>query len=79
MDPIPRPHAWWRAPGAWRVALEGPPESGWRPAWGALLAGGEPTLPLDGREPDLAPTAWRPPRRRHARLASVEAALAWAR
>ncbi|MBW6457192.1 MAG: UvrD-helicase domain-containing protein, partial [Trueperaceae bacterium] len=78
MDETPHPHAWWRAPGPWRVALVGPPESGWRPAWGALLAGGEPTMPLDAREPDLASTAWRPPRRRHARLASVEAALAWA-
>ncbi len=78
MDGPPHPHAWWRASGPWRVALEGPPEGGWRPAWGALLAGGEPTMPLDAHEPDLAPTAWRPPRRRHARLASVEAALAWA-
>ena len=78
MDEPPRPYAWWRAPGPWRVALEGPADAGWRPAWGALLAGGEPTMPLDGEEPDLAPATWRPPRRRHARLASVEAALAWA-
>jgi DNA helicase II / ATP-dependent DNA helicase PcrA len=78
MDEPPRPHAWWRAHGPWRVALEGPPEGGWRPAWGALLAGGEPTMPLDGHGQDPAPTAWRPPRRRHALLASVEAALAWA-
>ncbi len=78
MEEIFNAHAWWRAPGPWRVALEGAPDGGWRPAWGALLAGGEPTMPLDGREPAVAATAWRPPRRRHARLASVEAALAWA-
>jgi len=78
MDETPRHHAWWRAAGPWRVALEGPLERSWRPAWGALLAGGEPTMPLaDGRQ-GATRAAWRPARHRHARLASVEAALAWA-
>jgi hypothetical protein len=78
MDAEIGPHAWWRAPGPWRVALEGTPESGWRPAWGALLAGGEPTMPLADGGQGVADPAWRPARHRHARLASVEAALAWA-
>lgn len=77
MDETRRPHAWWHAPGPWRVALEGPPDAGWRPAWGALLAGGEPTMPLAGDDHPELP-GWRPPHRRRARLPSVEAALAWA-
>jgi len=45
-DPGPTPARWWSAPGPWTVALEGPPEAAWAPAWGALLAGGEATMPL---------------------------------
>jgi len=78
MDATPRPHTWWRSAGPWRVTLEAPPDGGWRPAWGALLAGGEPTMPLAGGGQDAPTAAWRPGRRRRARLASVEAALAWA-
>jgi DNA helicase II / ATP-dependent DNA helicase PcrA len=79
MDP-PR---WWQAHGPWIVVLEGSSDEAWRPAWLALLAGGEATMPLDDDTSAAggAPTAgdWRPPWRRRRRLPSVEAALAWAR
>lgn len=80
--PPSQPPRWWCAAGPWKVTLEGPPDAGWRPAWGALLAGGEPTMPLTGDDrPATASqetSRWRPPRRRRARLPSIEAALAWA-
>ena len=67
MDP-PAPPRWWQAPGPWRTSLEGPTDAPWHPAWLALLAGGEVTMPLDddaaGAGGAPSPGDWRPPWRR---------------
>ena len=66
---------WWQAGGPWTATLDGPAPAPWRPAWGALLAGGEATVPLADDGPPIPVAA----RRTSGRLASAEAALAWAR
>lgn len=66
---------WWQASGPWTATLDGPAPAPWRPAWGALLAGGEATVPLADDGPPIPVAA----RRTSGRLASAEAALAWAR
>jgi DNA helicase II / ATP-dependent DNA helicase PcrA len=81
-DAAPPAARWWRAAGPWSASLEGPGAEPWRPAWTALLAGGEPTMPVDepgAADRAVAASGWRPPRRRRVRVPSVEAALAWAR